>query len=576
MRTLFTFFFLIFISLFANAQCWNLVWEDEFDGNTLDLNKWEYQIGGNGWGNNELQYYTNQNAEVSDGTLKIIADQDVNNTHPSNDYVSSRIRTINKGDWRYGKMEASIKLPIGQGIWPAFWMMPTESVYGIWPRSGEIDIMEYLGHQPSTVHGTCHYGWAWNDKGSSGTSTSLASGTFPEDFHTFSIEWEPTQIRWYLDGVQYHETNSNDPDFSFFLWPFDEKFHFILNVAVGGNWPGPPNSSTVFPQQMEVDWVRAYQQFPDLEMEGDLLVTPQSNGTVYSIPSIPNTYYYWTVPSGASIAEGQGTNEISVDWGDTGGEVVVEVYNSCGNYSISKAVTVTPNLWLNWNFEEEFANWSTNTHNGSAANFTVTDEEVYEGSLSACVEVYELADNPWDIQLGRTNISLEQGVDYTLSFWAKGSIGIQDVNIAFVNQSTFELIYTEASTISEDWQQYFFSFTAPDSETALFNLDLGDEVGISCFDDFLFTQTALVNTHERQDKVAPLVYPNPSNHDLFVEGNALEKIELFDVNGRLLKREKIVSKGRKERIDLSGIPNGIYLIKVVDQGRAVIQKLIIQ
>ena len=199
------FFLLLFVYQMSclNAQCWNLVWADEFNGSSLDLTNWTYQTGGGGWGNNELQYYTSgDNVTVSSGTLKITAQEDTGNAYPGNDYTSSRIRTQNQGDWRYGKMEASIKLPQGQGIWPAFWMMPTGNVYGNWPSSGEIDIMEYLGHQTATTYATCHYGNAYNDKGSLGSATTLGSGIFPDAFHTFSIEWEPGEIRWYLDGVQ--------------------------------------------------------------------------------------------------------------------------------------------------------------------------------------------------------------------------------------------------------------------------------------------------------------------------------------------------------------------------------------
>jgi len=209
MQYISTIFFCLAFASASYAQCWNLVFEEEFNGTSLDLSTWEYQVGSGGWGNNELQYYTSgSNVQVSNGTLKIIAQQS------GNVYTSSRIRTKNKADFRYGRLEARIKMPIGQGIWPAFWMMPTDDVYGGWPSSGEIDIVEYLGHDTNTIHGTCHYGNSPGNKGSSGSSYTLNSGDFHTAFHVFSIEWESNVIRWYMDGQLYHAISHNHPDFA--------------------------------------------------------------------------------------------------------------------------------------------------------------------------------------------------------------------------------------------------------------------------------------------------------------------------------------------------------------------------
>ncbi|MFK7979346.1 MAG: family 16 glycosylhydrolase, partial [Saprospiraceae bacterium] len=244
------------------CTCAYLVWSDEFDGAALDLNKWTPQIGtgSGGWGNQELQYYRAENTTVADGKLTITAKNEVFN---GSNYTSSRLRTIDKGDWKYGRFEASIKLPIGQGIWPAFWMMPTDDAYGTWPRSGEIDIMELLGHKPEEVFGTIHFGSSFETRRFIGNEYQLPSGNFNEDFHVFAIEWEENAIRWYVDDVLYATRTADEisPD----NWPFDQRFHFILNVAVGGSFPGSPDGTTVFPQAMEVDYVRVYKGvFPSL------------------------------------------------------------------------------------------------------------------------------------------------------------------------------------------------------------------------------------------------------------------------------------------------------------------------
>jgi beta-glucanase (GH16 family) len=173
-------------------------------------------------------------------------------------YTSARLNTKNKADWKYGKMDIRAKLPKGQGIWPAIWMLPTDEEFGGWPRSGEIDIMEVVGHKPNTLHGTVHYGPVWPNNQYKGTSTVLPSGDFSSDYHVFSIIWDKNLIRWYLDGNQFFTIKP--ADLSPHTYPFNARFHMLLNVAVGGNWPGNPDASTVFPQQMLVDYVRVYQR----------------------------------------------------------------------------------------------------------------------------------------------------------------------------------------------------------------------------------------------------------------------------------------------------------------------------
>lgn len=243
---------------------WKLVWSDEFDqpdGSLPDEGKWNYAVGAGGWGNGESEYYTDhraENASIQHGMLVIKA---IKEDYLGQSYTSARLTTQRKGDWVYGRMEVRAKLPEGQGIWPAIWMMPTDSVYGGWPRSGEIDIMELLGHEPSRVYGTLHYG---NPHASQGTRYDLAgSRDFSDDFHVFAIEWEPKIIRWYVDDDQYFSVSSwftSDDEIRPFPAPFDQRFYLLLNVAVGGHWPGEPDQTTKFPQQMTVDYVRIYQK----------------------------------------------------------------------------------------------------------------------------------------------------------------------------------------------------------------------------------------------------------------------------------------------------------------------------
>ena len=242
---------------------WELLWNDEFDGSSIDLQKWEHEVNAQGGGNNELQYYTDraENSYLENGQLIIKAIKEVyTGPEGTRDYTSARLRTKNKGDWKYGRFEIRAKLPFGQGLWSAIWMLPTDWVYGGWAASGEIDIMELLGHETNKVYGTLHYGGVWPANVHTGTSYTLASGNFSEDFHLFTLEWDTTAFRWYVDGTLYQTqtqwNSSNGP----YPAPFDQRFHLLLNVAVGGNWPGNPDNSTQFPQTMTVDYVRVFKK----------------------------------------------------------------------------------------------------------------------------------------------------------------------------------------------------------------------------------------------------------------------------------------------------------------------------
>lgn len=308
------------------AQEWELVWSDEFEGGSLDEDKWSYQYGTgsseglNGWGNNELQYYTDreENIFIEDEMLHIVAREE---SHEGSNYTSARIRTINQGDWRYGRFEIRAKLPKGQGIWPAIWMMPTENVYGGWAASGEIDIMELVGHEPDAVHGTLHYGGQWPENTYSGNEYQLDDGTFNDDFHTFALEWEEGEIRWYVDGENYQtQTDWHSSDQSFPA-PFDEEFHMIMNVAVGGDWPGSPDGSTQFPQEMVIDYIRVYQDADSDNGNGgpgtggpatpdDLI--PVSLPILFDDPDFNwNMAFFGFDGGSASVADNPQTNEIN-------------------------------------------------------------------------------------------------------------------------------------------------------------------------------------------------------------------------------------------------------------------------
>jgi beta-glucanase (GH16 family) len=247
------------------ASGYTLVWSDEFngaDGSAPDSSKWTYDTGGKGWGNNELECYTNrlQNAQIQRGNLVITAQQEniTCSDGVSNSYTSARLKTQGLFNQAYGRFEARIKIPAGQGMWPAFWMLGNDITSVGWPKCGEIDIMENIGKEPGTVHGSLH-GASTSGPTSDATAIfTLPTGQrFADDFHLYAVEWEPGVVRFYVDTNLYATfTQAQWPAGG--AWVFDHPFFLLLNVAVGGNWPGSPDSTTVFPQQMLVDYVRVY------------------------------------------------------------------------------------------------------------------------------------------------------------------------------------------------------------------------------------------------------------------------------------------------------------------------------
>ena len=250
----------------SSKQTWKLVWQDEFngrDGSPIDKSKWTAEVGGRGWGNHELEYYTERidNAFQSKGLLviKAIKEEFTGRDNVKRSYTSARLITKHTFSATYGRFEARIKLPRGQGIWPAFWLLGNGIDKVGWPRCGEIDIMELIGKQPSTVHGTIHGPGYSGGKGLS-SSYSLTDGKqFAEAFHVFAIEWEPNRIRFYCDDILYQTVTPGDlPPGT--TWVYDHPFFILLNVAVGGDWPGNPDSTISFPQVMLVDYVRVFEK----------------------------------------------------------------------------------------------------------------------------------------------------------------------------------------------------------------------------------------------------------------------------------------------------------------------------
>lgn len=270
---------------------WKLAWSDEFDGKEIDRTKWDFDIGNgfynydanqwiSGWGNDELQYYTREpdNAFVKDGVLHVRALKE--SLHGCG-YTSARLKTRKKDGsplfcQKYGRFEFRAKLPTGKGVWPALWMLPQDEKYGGWPCSGEIDVMEARGQEPTKVLGTLHFGSRWPANTEASKEYVLPNGGTIADFHVYAVEWEPGEVRWFVDDRQYAAqsfwwssgktdgTKGAKPtkEADLYPWPapFDQPFYLVMNVAVGGRFLGRPDKTTVFPAEMLIDYVRVYEK----------------------------------------------------------------------------------------------------------------------------------------------------------------------------------------------------------------------------------------------------------------------------------------------------------------------------
>lgn len=266
-------------SYLDNIGEWQPVWCDEFDYEGLpNSTLWNYDVGGHGWGNNELQYYTNadiDNAYVGNGYLTIEA---MKESYSGKEYTSARLVSRDKGDWTYGKVQVRAKVAGGKGTWPAIWMLPTDWSYGGWPDSGEIDIMEFVGVDPNILHATIHTG-AYNHSIGTQVGESISLSNMETEFHVYEMEWEPNVIRFYVNGVNYYTVNY-DPETSsnvlpWEAWPFDEDFHLIINLAFGGNWGGYAGiDESLDHMKFEIDYVRVYQKdYAGMDSEAPSAVT---------------------------------------------------------------------------------------------------------------------------------------------------------------------------------------------------------------------------------------------------------------------------------------------------------------
>jgi len=495
------FFFVLLATLSSQnifAQCGTLVWSDEFDETTVDETKWAYDIGNGcdqglcGWGNSELQSYTNStnNVRINDGVLEIEA-RNNNGT-----YTSAKLTTFGLHSWQYGRFEARIKLAAGTGLWPAFWMLP---VSGSWPQTGEIDIMENRGDRMDEVGGTLHYGSSFPYNQNDGTSYHLESGSFADDFHVFACEWEEGEIRWYVDDVLYKTETEDpytlDPGSSDNLWPWnDQEFYLILNLAIGGEntwYTGTQAADFGTSAVMEIDYVRVYSSAqPDVAIDGETIVF-DTDVTTYSVEDATGQSYEWVVPDGAEIISGEGTNEITVDWSDSeGGQLELYITHSSGTCSgntffYTLDISVFENIcgFIFESFDDpaamvpgyisgtltETTNPGTNTVNTSVdvGQYVRNSNEQYD------VIIYEEAvlSDAADYTSGELVLKMDVRTDAPVGTTVEVQIG--NVEAAGTYPSGVHSNFTATTTVTNEWETLTFSYlSSPDPNGASYSENL--------------------------------------------------------------------------------------------------------
>ncbi len=383
-------------------------------------------------------------------------------------------------------MEASIKLPSTPGFVPAFWMLPVDQMYGWWPNSGEIDIMEHPTNEVTKIYGTVHtetYNLFAGPLPPGGSSVDVPDAE--SAFHLYAVEWTPEKIDFFVDDKMYYSF-ANDHGSSA-TWPFNQPFYIILNLAVGGGWVGTPGESTVFPAIMEVDYVRVYQDLSDMEIQGSEFVTYNTADVTYSLGDIEGASYQWSVPGGAEITSGQGSSQINVNWGIFGGNVEAGMTTGDGTILKTLPVRVSSNLLKNTGFEKGVKYWRSAAGYPVKAQINLDGEVFHGGAHSIYSGVTDPSGNAWDVQLSQSGFVVQGGTRYHASLMAKSGAAPEQISAAVINASSFALAGQKTISTGESWELYEFDFTPSGTFAAAFNVDMGGHTGSYYLDDFILT-----------------------------------------------------------------------------------------
>lgn len=564
-----------------------LFWADEFNGNQLDTNFWEYQIGDGcpnlcGWGNNELQSYQKNQLKVENGLLLIQAKkQQLGNSS----YVSSRIRTINKMDFTGGRIEVRARLPKGKGYWPAVWFLPTENYFGQWPLSGEIDLLEGKGQEPNKTWGTIHYGAYAPQNKYTGETYTLPAGNFSDDFHIFSVIWKPDSIKWLVDGNLFAVRTPKD--LGGFNWPFRHNFHALINLAVGGNFLGNPDSGTPDTATLQVDYLRIYQAPEHQTISGPEAVLRLDKGRSFYVNPMNGSSYSWILPEGASMVSGAGTSKVVLNWGLKSDSLKVSITRNGSTYVLSKWVSSLPDSCAGIidngeNLNTLFYAASTGTFRAGTTN---PAKDSVNGS-NTCYRYYrnstQAYDNiNWRSDLLKESESFEKGnLVLSMKVYTTAPIGTE-INLNFENrqraQSDYPLgrrsVFQAKTKKTREWELVEFKqILSPDLQTPANSIDQfvmlpapnSSSNDVFFFDEFRLQEkpckdaaNGLENLHFESDIV---LFPNPFSNEVSIQTNqVIKELLWFDVSGKCVGTYQTLQDLNQH---LYALPSGLYMLVI--------------
>lgn len=560
MKKLLFILFTLSLSLYAFPQKYVKVWGDEFNTPGLpDSTKWDYEIGK--VRNDELQYYTykrSENARIQDTVLIIEARKEA---YKGAGYTSASLISRYKGDWQYGKFEIRAKVPTGRGTWPAIWMMPTYDEYGGWPKSGEIDIMEYVGMDPSKVYFTAHF-QGTDGTGHQGFGTSTVFNQPYNRYITFKLEWTPSKMEWFADGVKYHTYTkpSDDPK----VWPFNKMFYLILNLAYGGSWGAQQGiDDTKLPHKFYIDYVRVY-QLQESTGPFSLKIAPAENGSVDVSPLMEK------YPEGTKVtltAKPDANFEFD-KWLNVGSANPIKI-------DVSKDLMITPvfkkknELILNGDFSMGMKNWGNLYFNTSQMKATAS---VFDGIYVLNITSPGTAN--WHIVDQYLNLPFNQGTTYKITFdaWSENP-GVTDVFIS-KNYGDYGNYYSTTKNISKVRQS--FEWTVKMDKASDFNCRFGFGFGRFIGKVYLdnVSLQKVISTFVAvlpEQKTGFSIFPNPSSGDMEISINSLHRtpvtVKLYNLHGQLIStlwKEERLNTGNTAHVNLNelGLQKGIYFVNV--------------
>jgi beta-glucanase (GH16 family) len=569
--------FIILISSFGHpglTQDWHLVWSDEFDGENLNIDNWNFELGTT---SDHVHYYTDrpENCQISDGKLLIIARRE---SYMGQEYTSSLIQTMNKVEWKYGKIEARIKVANTSGLVSAFWMMPIDGVYGFWPKSGEIDIMEHPTHEPQNIYGTIHTG-AYNLFGGWGGPPKGCVESLPDlenEYHVYSVEWTPDSIIHLIDDQSYcsFENDHSGSD----TWPFDQPFYIILNLSVGGSWTGPPDEGDTFPDTMYVDYVRVYQEINNLCISGTDFGEYNAQNVMYRIPIPSGASISWTVPADASIVSGQNSNKMVVNWNTIEGIVSADIEHESNSFTAEYPVVLSYNRLKNGRFDKGIKYWSAGIA-GSMDATILLENDPGSGNNFIKADIQTVGTVPWDAQLSQRGFELENGQEYKVSFSAKADISGKTISFAVINSENFQVYAGETYTLSDEWTTYTYEFSMTGTASGMFNFDLAAEIGTYSIDDVSLLKIVDLQSDESfQNTTGNItIYPNPSDGHFTLTIDGIENEYLIQIFNNLGQTIYSLKKScLSNELNLEEWGKGVYFIKISTSNEQMIKKILIQ